>query len=116
MEESNIQPVDDGWNVTPRQLQARLEAGEDVVVLDVRNPPEYAICRIEGATLLPLPVLQRRLSELDPDKELVIHCHSGIRSMQATQWLRSQGFEKVRNLAGGIDAWSLEVDSSIPRY
>jgi adenylyltransferase/sulfurtransferase len=108
--------ADDGWNVTPRQLKARLDDGEELLVLDVRNPPEYEICRIEGSLLIPLPELQRRIGELDPARETAIYCHTGVRSMHATQWLRSQGFENVRNLRGGIEAWSLEVDPTVPRY
>jgi adenylyltransferase/sulfurtransferase len=108
--------ADDGWNVSPRQLKAKLAEGRDLVVLDVRNPPELAICRIDGSVVIPLPELQGRIDELDPTRETVVHCHSGVRSMQATQWLRSQGFENVRNLRGGIDAWSVEVDPSVPRY
>ncbi len=107
---------DDGWNVTPSELKRRMDAGTDLVVLDVRNPPEYAICRIEGSMLLPLPELASRLDELDKGRDMVVYCHSGIRSMRATQWLRGQGFDKVRNLTGGIDGWSRDVDPTVARY
>ncbi len=108
--------ADDGWNVTPGELKRRLDAGDELVVLDVRNPPEYAICRLDGSVLIPLPELMDRWGELDRGRETVVLCHTGIRSMRATQWLREAGFEKVRNLSSGIDGWSLEVDPTVPRY
>jgi len=91
---------------------------EDVphVLLDVRNPPEWEICHIEGAELIPLAELPDRLGELDTADRVVVQCHSGQRSAQATAFLRQMGFSKAVNLAGGIDTWSAQVDPSIPRY
>jgi len=87
-------------------------------LLDVRQPQEYEHVNIEGATLIPLPQLTARLSELEPHRNdlIVIHCHHGGRSMQATMFLRQQGFTNVKNMTGGIDAWSLQIDPSKPRY
>ncbi|MFQ5698867.1 MAG: molybdopterin-synthase adenylyltransferase MoeB [Myxococcota bacterium] len=104
--------------ISPRELAARLAAGEDLLLLDVREPFESEIARIEGATLIPLGELERRLAELEAHRErpIVVHCHHGGRSRQACRLLRSQGFEKVENLATGIDGWACEVDSTLTRY
>ena len=79
-------------------------------------PQEYAICRIDGSTLIPVAELEGRLAELDPSKLWVVHCHHGPRSTRATNILRDNGFPQAYNLAGGIDAWAVEVDPSLPRY
>ncbi len=81
----------------------------------MRNPPEHELCRIEGSTLIPLPELTHRVEELDREELVVAYCHTGIRSAQATAFLRRQDFRAI-NLAGGIEAWSREVDPSVPRY
>jgi adenylyltransferase/sulfurtransferase len=107
---------DDRLEITPVELKRWLDEGRPVVVLDVRNPPELAICRLPGSTVIPLPELGRRYGELDPQAEIVVHCHSGVRSLQATRFLRQQGYSRARNLAGGIDAWSVTVDPGVPRY
>ncbi len=104
------------FEIEPTQLKARLDAGEDVFVLDVRNPDEFAICRIDGSELIPLPQLLEGIHQLDSARETVVHCHSGLRSAQAVNFLRDIGFAKVKNLRGGIDAWSTDVDPSVPRY
>ncbi len=101
--------------ISTRELKAWLDAGKKLTILDVRNPPEWQIGRIEGSTLIPLPELPQRLDELDPGELYVAHCHHGARSLQATQLLRSRGYSAV-NLAGGIHDWSLEIDPSVPRY
>jgi adenylyltransferase/sulfurtransferase len=106
---------DGGWEVSVGQLKAWLDAGRKLTVLDVRNPPEYQICRIEGSKLIPLPELPRRVLEIDPRDFIVAYCHTGVRSLRATQLLRSKGF-RATNLAGGIDAWSREIDPAVPRY
>ena len=82
----------------------------------MRNPPEYEIGRIEGAAQIPLPELQDRLGELDPAATIVAHCHHGPRSTRAVNMLRKFGFTKAKNLKGGIDQWSIDVDPSVPRY
>jgi len=98
------------------ELRRRQDEGRDPLVLDVREPREQAIARIEGAQLIPLRELPQRLDELDPSQPLVVHCHHGMRSLQAVRLLRSRGFERAVSLRGGIDAWSREVDPSVPRY
>jgi molybdopterin/thiamine biosynthesis adenylyltransferase/rhodanese-related sulfurtransferase len=107
---------DPGLGVTPRELKARIEAGEALVILDVREPPEVAICRIPGSRVIPLGELPRRLGELDRDAEIVVHCKSGGRSARAVALLRERGFPKAVNLAGGILGWISEIDPSLPRY
>jgi molybdopterin/thiamine biosynthesis adenylyltransferase/rhodanese-related sulfurtransferase len=101
--------------ITPRELKARLDKGEDIYVLDVREPHEYQICNINGH-LIPLGELPQRVHELDSSKEIVAHCKSGKRSAQAVEFLRGAGFKKIQNLKGGILAWSDEVDPSVPKY
>ena len=102
--------------ITVEELKQRLDRKESVFILDVRNPEEYQICRIEGSTLLPLPELPRRFSELDKDAEMVVHCKSGMRSAKAVQFLREKGFGKLKNLKGGILAWAQRIDRSMPTY
>jgi adenylyltransferase/sulfurtransferase len=109
-------PAVEGFDVDVHTLRRWLAEGRAVTVLDVRNRPEYEICRLEGARLIPLPDLPDRLGELDPAATLVVHCHFGPRSSRAVELLRGMGFERAYNLAGGIDAWSVEVDPSVPRY
>ena len=92
------------------------EEGRDLQLLDVRQPVEHSIASIEGAQLIPMNELPTRAGELDPSRPVVAFCHHGGRSLRATQWLRAQGFARVASLAGGIDAWSVEVDPQVPRY
>jgi sulfur-carrier protein adenylyltransferase/sulfurtransferase len=101
--------------MTPRELKARLDRGDEVYILDVREPHEYQICNIKGH-LLPLGELPRRVHELDSSREIVAHCRSGKRSAEAVDFLRKAGFRKIHNLKGGILAWSEEVDPSVPKY
>jgi adenylyltransferase/sulfurtransferase len=101
--------------ITPRDLKARLDRGDDLYILDVREPHEYQICNI-GGHLIPLGDLSRRVNELDSAREIVAHCRSGKRSAEAAEFLRKAGFKKIWNLKGGILAWSDEVDSSVPKY
>lgn len=96
-------------------LKQRLDAKHDVVVLDVREPHEYQICNI-GGHLIPLNDLPRRLAELDPKKETVVHCRSGARSAKAVEFLQAQGFKNVKNLAGGILAWAEKIDPKMKKY
>ena len=102
--------------ITPRDLASRLARGDDVLLLDVREPSEWAIARIDGARLIPLATLQRAIPTLDRSREIVIHCHHGIRSAAAVRLLQSEGFGRVSNLAGGIARWSADVDAAVPRY
>jgi adenylyltransferase/sulfurtransferase len=101
--------------ITPVELKRRLDAGEEVFVLDVREPHEYQIVNI-GAPLIPLGDLPNRLNELDPNREIVIHCKSGGRSQRAAEFLQKSGFKNVVNLAGGITAWATDVDPKLPKY
>ena len=101
--------------MTPRELKQRLDRGDDLFVLDVREPHEYQICNIHGY-LLPLGDLPRRVHELDSSREIVAHCRSGKRSADAAEFLRKAGFRKIWNLKGGILAWADEVDPSMPKY
>src|SRR5579862_3112419 len=101
--------------IAPRELKSRLDRGDDLFILDVREPHEYQICNL-GGHLIPLGELSRRVSELDSSREIVAHCRSGKRSAEAVEFLRSAGFRKVLNLKGGILAWSDEVDPSVPKY
>jgi adenylyltransferase/sulfurtransferase len=100
------------------ELQAARARGEELLLLDVREPSEHARARIEGARLIPLGQLETRLAELEGwrSRRIVVHCHHGPRSAHACALLRERGFERVENLAGGIDAWSLSVDPGVPRY
>jgi molybdopterin/thiamine biosynthesis adenylyltransferase/rhodanese-related sulfurtransferase len=101
--------------ITPRELKTRLDRGDDLYILDVREPHEYKICNI-GGHLIPLGELAQRAAELDSSKEIVAHCRSGKRSADAVDFLRKAGFKKIWNLKGGILAWSDEVDPSVPKY
>lgn len=103
-------------DTNPTALAARLAKGDAPVLLDVREPWEHTIAALPGSMLVPLGTLQQRTGALDANAEYVVYCHHGGRSAMAAQWLRSQGFARVANLEGGIDAWSLEVDASVPRY
>ena len=98
------------------ELKRRVDAHAAPLLLDVRTDGEFAIARIEGATLIPLDRLAERLGELDRRKETVVYCHHGSRSASAVSLLRANGFEHVSSLSGGIDAWSTEVDPRVPRY
>jgi len=101
--------------MTPRELKQRLDRGDALFILDVREPHEYQICNLNGY-LLPLGDLPKRVHELDSSREIVAHCRSGKRSAEAVEFLRKAGFRKVWNLKGGILAWSDEVDRSVPKY
>ena len=102
-------------NITASGLKARLDAGNRPVLLDVREPWEFELARIDGSTLIPMSELGERVTELDPGAETVVICHHGNRSSYVTQALQRAGFEKVVNLEGGLDAYSF-VDGSVPPY
>jgi rhodanese-related sulfurtransferase len=105
----------DYGNITATELKGKLEAGERPVLLDVREPWEFELARIEGSELIPMSQLEGRFTELDPDAETVVICHHGNRSSYVTRALQGAGFEEVLNLEGGLDAYS-SVDESVPRY
>ena len=102
--------------ITPKEFDERTKEGVDLLLVDVREPEEYELARVEGARLLPLSLFNEWTPSLDPERETVFICHHGVRSAQVCAFLARQGFEKIYNLAGGIDRWSAEVDPSIPRY
>ena len=102
--------------IDPVTLKARLDRGESVLILDVREPFEIALAAFPGANHIPMGDIPSRLTELDPDQETVVVCHHGVRSAQVAMYLAQMGFERVLNLAGGIDAWSEDADPSTPRY
>ena len=97
-------------------MKRRLDAGERLFILDVREPQEYQINHIAGSTLIPLGELPRRYQELDADQEIIAHCKTGQRSANAADFLRTVGFKKVKNLRGGILAWIDQVDPTQPKY
>jgi rhodanese-related sulfurtransferase len=103
--------------ISVEDLKAKIDAKENFRLIDVREPSEYRTAKIEGAELKPLGQISQWAAELtNKDEEIVLHCHHGMRSDRACQFLASQGFTKVKNLSGGIDEWSLRVDASVPRY
>lgn len=103
--------------ITATELKARLDAGDDIQLIDVRQPDEYAFAKIEGAKLIPLGEVLSRMSEIDASRETVIHCKMGGRSARAIQALQQHGFAgKLSNLVGGITAWSNEVDPGVLKY
>jgi len=103
-------------DIQPEELKARLDRGEDIVLLDVREPHERRICRLPGDEFIPLGDLPERVSELDSSREIVAYCKVGARSALAVGFLKRIGFRRIRNLSGGINAWSERVDPSLPRY
>jgi sulfur-carrier protein adenylyltransferase/sulfurtransferase len=106
----------EGWEIGARDLAQRLAGSDPPALIDVREPHEWEIAHIPGATLVPLHSLPARLAELDSSRELVLLCHHGQRSMRGLELLRQTGFRKLKSLRGGIDAWSKDVDPSVPRY
>jgi rhodanese-related sulfurtransferase len=110
-----VQRAPDYESITPQELKQKLEAGDRPEILDVREPWEFELSRIEGSTLIPLSELPERFTELDPAAETVVICHHGSRSAYATRALDHAGFQRVFNLEGGLDAYS-DVDESVPRY
>ncbi len=101
--------------ISVQELDALRKANADIFILDVRNPDEYAVCNL-GGHLIPLKELPTRLSELNPEQEIIIHCHAGGRSRRATEYLIQEGFKKVFNLRGGITAWANEIDPKMAKY
>jgi len=103
--------------ITATELDELLKSGADVQLIDVRQPSEYNFARIPGSKLIPLGEILSRMGELDPDREAIIHCKMGGRSAQAIQALERAGYKgKMRNLRGGITAWSNDVDPKVPKY
>jgi adenylyltransferase/sulfurtransferase len=102
--------------IEPAEVKARIDRGDRFVLIDVREPHEYQICNIPYAKLIPLGEVPKRVNELNSADEIVVHCKSGMRSAKAADFLRQAGFKKVKNMKGGILAWSDKVDPSVPKY
>jgi len=102
--------------ISVAELQKKRAAGEEILLIDVREPWEYDACRIEGAKLIPMRTIPANLQQLDVDGDIICYCHHGQRSLDVAAWLRAQGIEQAQSLAGGIDRWSLEIDPKVPRY
>jgi len=107
---------EDSVEVSAPALRHLLASGNQVQLVDVREPWEWGICRLDGATLLPLRELPQRFEDLDPKRPVVTYCHTGQRSLIARQFLVAQGFEDVRSLRGGVEGWAREIDTAMPRY
>ncbi len=105
------------YEISPEEVKAALDSGADFTLLDVREPVELAIASLPGAKHIPMgDVPVRAHQELDPDDHIVVVCHHGVRSLNVTNWLRQQGFEKAQSMRGGIDRWSRTIDPSVPTY
>jgi rhodanese-related sulfurtransferase len=104
------------YEITPLELKQRQERNEEVIILDVRETWERQAASILPSQHIPMSEVPARVQELDPDQHIVVYCHHGMRSLSVTDWLRKQGYEKAQSMAGGIDKWSLEIDSKVPRY
>ena len=115
-EEAPAQGVTKMEEITVRELKQRMDSGEPLTVIDVREPYEYAIARIPGTKLIPLGQIAERAGELDPNAEIIMQCRSGKRSADALNQLKAKGFTNLKNLVGGILAWSEEIDPSVPQY
>jgi len=104
-------------SISATELSRRLaDASSAPLLLDVREPWEFALCHIDGATSMPMGSVPARVGELDPDAEIVVVCHHGMRSAHVCMFLERQGFSRVTNLTGGVAAWADEVDPAMPRY
>jgi rhodanese-related sulfurtransferase len=103
--------------VTPQEVKQKLDAGETVHLIDVREPHEHRTASIDGAELIPMRSVPQSLAALKAKPgAIVVFCHHGMRSMQTVSWLRRQGLDRAQNMAGGIDAWSASIDPKVPRY
>jgi adenylyltransferase/sulfurtransferase len=107
---------DKEFEITPEELKEKIDKGEDILIIDVREPHEYEINRIEGSRLIPLSVLPEKVNELDQTREIVLYCKVGGRSARAVDFLKELGFTRIKNLIGGIDAWIDKIDKSMPKY
>ena len=102
--------------ITPSEIKERLDRGEKLLLVDVREPWETEICRIDGAKLIPMGSIPANLQALDSDDDVICYCHHGMRSLDVAVWLRSQGVASAKSLAGGIERWSQEIDPRMRRY
>jgi adenylyltransferase/sulfurtransferase len=106
----------DNLEVRVMEVKQRLDRGESLLLIDVREPWEYELCRIEGAKLIPMGSIRAHLQALDKNAEIICYCHHGMRSLDVARWLRGRGVQRAKSLAGGIEQWSMEVDPQVPRY
>lgn len=105
-----------GFSISPTELKTRLDKGDKLILLDVREQWEYDLAKLTDSILVPLGTLPQSLAKLNREAEIIAICHHGMRSADATNFLLQQGFANVKNLVGGIDAWSVQVDGTVPRY
>jgi rhodanese-related sulfurtransferase len=107
------------FEISPREVADLQKAGRPLALIDVREPNEWAISRIEGASLVPMNTVPANFQTLEAQadaSDLIVYCHHGVRSLQVVAWLREKGIENCLSMAGGIDRWSLEIDPNVPRY
>ena len=107
---------EEGIEISPQEVQTMLQNGRKFLLMDVREPNEFDICHIEGSKLIPQWDIKNMLNRLDQTEEIITYCHRGIRSLNAAKFLKEMGFNKVRSMSGGIDAWSQEIDDTVARY
>ena len=106
----------DDLQISPKEVQERIARGDKLLLIDVRESWEYDLCRIEGGKLIPLGSLPVSVNTLLDAQEVICYCHHGMRSLDAAAWLRQQGVDGAKSMAGGIERWSLEIDPRVPRY
>lgn len=106
----------DDLQISVQEVNARIARGEKLLLVDVREPWEFALSKLPHATLIPLGSLPANLDALRDAEEVICYCHHGMRSLDAAVWLRQQGVEQAKSMTGGIERWSSEIDSSVPRY
>ena len=102
--------------ISPEELHQLMDSGEPLTLVDCRRPDEHAFCRIGNDILIPLNTLPQSAGQLKGAGRLVVYCHHGVRSLRAVHWLRQNGYPQAQSMTGGIDAWSQEIDGSVPRY
>ena len=106
----------DDIQITPKAVSERIARGDKFLLVDVRDPWEFSLCKISGATLIPLGSLPTSLNTLLDAGEVICYCHHGMRSLDAAVWLRQQGVDGAKSMTGGIERWSTEIDPNVPRY
>ena len=116
--DDNSKPEELPSEISVQETKALLDSDSSTLLLDCREPKEHSTARIEGSVFIPMDEVAERVSELEEyrDKRIVVHCHHGGRSLQVVNWLRNHGFENAQNMTGGIDVWSQEIDTEVPRY
>jgi rhodanese-related sulfurtransferase len=106
----------DEIQISVKEVSERVARGDELLLVDVREQWEYDLCRIPGAKLIPLGTIPANLNAFLDAEEVICYCHHGMRSLDAAAWLRQQGIESAKSMAGGIERWSVEIDPSVPRY